>query len=299
MMPGSSPLARGLLRDRIENRFDRRIIPARAGFTVSAPMIGIIVEDHPRSRGVYSPVRRGPGARLGSSPLARGLPTAPSLGERVDSDHPRSRGVYHVDDRARQIGRGIIPARAGFTRPRRRARAWIADHPRSRGVYSDSATRMVRATGSSPLARGLRDGEVRLAGRVRIIPARAGFTAPPPWCGRCRSDHPRSRGVYANDEIDRWTKTGSSPLARGLPNGRLSAQTPTWIIPARAGFTVGIAAIGHPVRWIIPARAGFTRRPGERRGPRGGSSPLARGLRRPRPRRARARGIIPARAGFT
>ena len=196
MMPGSSPLARGLLRDRIENRFDRRIIPARAGFTVSAPMIGIIVEDHPRSRGVYSPVRRGPGARLGSSPLARGLPTAPSLGERVDSDHPRSRGVYHVDDRARQIGRGIIPARAGFTPIRRPGWSGRPDHPRSRGVYGTARCGSRAASGSSPLARGLLPLHLGADDVGRIIPARAGFTRTTRSTGGPRPDHPRSRGVY-------------------------------------------------------------------------------------------------------
>ena len=131
---GSSPLARGLHRNQRRGHEESRIIPARAGFTGAAggllvralgsslarglPLLlpaagacrGIIparagftdmgrpgqsiVEDHPRSRGVYC--RRGPtmGATQGSSPLARGL---------------RPCGAPPGDDRR------IIPARAGFT----------------------------------------------------------------------------------------------------------------------------------------------------------------------------------------
>ena len=50
--------------------------------------------------------------------------------------------------------------------------------------------------GSSPLARGLLiavDGEFC---RVRIIPARAGFTFRDDTAIHSPKDHPRSRGVY-------------------------------------------------------------------------------------------------------
>ena len=72
-LEGSSPLARGLLdirRDRIENR---RIIPARAGFTVLSTGQVTIDRDHPRSRGVYGLRYCWRMRRTGSSPLARGL----------------------------------------------------------------------------------------------------------------------------------------------------------------------------------------------------------------------------------
>ena len=133
---GSSPLARGLRPAGQLLQHERRIIPARAGFT---------------------PARRSPPwPETGSSPLARGL-----QGIRVDQanafgiiparagftvrggrigcpsgDHPRSRGVYAFpmtvcvevtgsSPLARGLpgaldlelhGRRIIPARAGFTR---------------------------------------------------------------------------------------------------------------------------------------------------------------------------------------
>ena len=92
---GSSPLARGLLAGRLGGLGPRRIIPARAGFTVRAVRSGRALPDHPRSRGVY-PIRwRCPRAPFGSSPLARGLPSGRS-------------GLAGLSR--------IIPARAGFTR---------------------------------------------------------------------------------------------------------------------------------------------------------------------------------------
>ena len=71
---GSSPLARGLrpLRHRIRRR--RRIIPARAGFTVTSWSITAWSADHPRSRGVYVWKLAIGCTFQGSSPLARGLP---------------------------------------------------------------------------------------------------------------------------------------------------------------------------------------------------------------------------------
>ena len=70
------------------------IIPARAGFTAVLSGGGVVVWDHPRSRGVYKWGACGGLERLGSSPLARGLPG-------------------HEEEAVPLTG--IIPARAGFT----------------------------------------------------------------------------------------------------------------------------------------------------------------------------------------
>ena len=53
-LPGSSPLARGLLGERAQVLDMRRIIPARAGFTQRVTISRAPGKDHPRSRGVYS-----------------------------------------------------------------------------------------------------------------------------------------------------------------------------------------------------------------------------------------------------
>ena len=172
--------------------------------------------DHPRSRGVYGARRATRGFGSGSSPLARGLLAAGG---------------------GRRALRGIIPARAGFTFLRERGHAGAPDHPRSRGVYHNERAFLAEAIGSSPLARGLRGLSVAFRGRRRIIPARAGFTAP---CTRPRGrprDHPRSRGVYEHMVPLQQALEGSSPLARGLRHHLSVVAAGARIIPARAGFT--------------------------------------------------------------
>ena len=110
------------------------IIPARAGFTVTCPAGRPIIQDHPRSRGVYPTSLLPTSCLSGSSPLARGL----------RRQRRRHRGR-----------RGIIPARAGFTAASERPRSARSDHPRSRGVYVKAGDGFIVCHGSSPLARGL------------------------------------------------------------------------------------------------------------------------------------------------
>ena len=152
---GSSPLARGLRRDRGQHVPQGGIIPARAGFTQTQITRVIGAGDHPRSRGVYSSIGSAISGGIGSSPLARGLRHA-DLG---------------VD-----LGRRIIPARAGFTSRSARPSPDPSDHPRSRGVYVRTCPLIQKGNGSSPLARGLRGEALLSVGRSGIIPARAGFT---------------------------------------------------------------------------------------------------------------------------
>ena len=234
--------------------------PARAGFTHRPSSRPTVHRDHPRSRGVY-PFR--PAAvqfSVGSSPLARGLPNQTGLA---------------------LVGSGIIPARAGFT-PHRRAPAQAApDHPRSRGVYALPLRPPCVLLGSSPLARGLLSRILRGGRRWRIIPARAGFTDAGQGDGRAQSDHPRSRGVYAQLRKGAQASMGSSPLARGLPIPHNVRNHGLGIIPARAGFTWTCGGSerstgDHPRSRGVYAKTsgGVTQAEG--------SSPLARGLRRAR-----------------
>ena len=275
---GSSPLARGLRQKETKIRTGGRIIPARAGFTLSGRLVvpglrGIIparagftarsapapgpAQDHPRSRGVYSMLTSSASYHLGSSPLARGL--------RWD--------LRHI-----QRGGGIIPARAGFTRPGPLPGGLPGDHPRSRGVYALSIAMRMRVKGSSPLARGL------------LLPVRESLLD--------RTDHPRSRGVYPVRVRLPIVVLGSSPLARGLPRTSWTCRCSCGIIPARAGFTPGYDGNvdlnrDHPrSRGVYPVRTAS-------RAMRVGSSPLARGLPFLRASPATRARIIPARAGFT
>ena len=197
-----------------------------------------------------------------------------------------------------ESSRGIIPARAGFTTPTRSRSSPVTDHPRSRGVYTHPRPDRRNVTGSSPLARGLRLRGIHSRSEPRIIPARAGFTWGGWRGGRWRRDHPRSRGVYGLEPGRKSRNTGSSPLARGLHGHPRRGGRGLRIIPARAGFTCGRR----------PARAGTPDHPRSRgvylgggceHGRTEGSSPLARGLRWIPAGWSHARGIIPARAGFT
>ena len=136
----------------------------------------------------------------------------------------------------------------------------------------------VCASGSSPLARGLRRAW-RGRGRCRrIIPARAGFTCHE-WHPRHHAwDHPRSRGVYL---VQVCLEVGH----RG-------------IIPARAGFTLSSPWV-DPATWDHPRSRGVYHRPDAGGSDGVGSSPLARGLPGPPVAHHQPSGIIPARAGFT
>ena len=315
---GSSPLARGLRFEEVGGGGVGGIIPARAGFTGDSPAPSPAPTDHPRSRGVYASSCCGTAAASGSSPLARGLPRRTQYchfcGRIIPAragftrsrsalavtgrDHPRSRGVYadppaqcrappgssplarglRYSSTACPRGRRIIPARAGFTTPGRGPRTGAPDHPRSRGVYRAPASRARCSAGSSPLARGLQGVLPAQAPAGRIIPARAGFTllrrtpAPP------APDHPRSRGVYPSTPSRSSASTGSSPLARGLPDAE--ACNPS-------------ARRDHPrSRGVYPSLRDSRNDPS-------GSSPLARGLREQHRHHGQDRGIIPARAGFT
>ena len=274
---GSSPLARGLRVAPGGGVAPPRIIPARAGFTNSSVKGASHKRDHPRSRGVYSSKGHSDDAGLGSSPLARGLPTA----------------IPHASG-----SRRIIPARAGFT-PKR----WVTgrasqDHPRSRGVYPSGLRWCAAVRGSSPLARGLPRRRARWVGPLGIIPARAGFTGHSRRCGEPGPDHPRSRGVYRIPRVHLLGGLGSSPLARGLHTPPTGGQVHHRIIPARAGFTRQFTIpaenmADHPrSRGVYGLHA-----PGE--STPCGSSPLARGLLEEVPHPASDLRIIPARAGFT
>ena len=113
-----------------------------------------------------------------------------------------------------------------------------------------------------------------------------------------KADHPRSRGVYSVYSGAQWFSRGSSPLARGLPVAAGVCEAGGWIIPARAGFTVG-ARVGFRYRGDHPRSRGVYAADDGRSDGEGGSSPLARGLLRVFRCAVVFAGIIPARAGFT
>ena len=149
---GSSPRVRGKLRGQPKPASPHRIIPARAGQTLSSFLRMCWDSDHPRACGANASYGYRGGCLRGSSPRVRGkqregaelrlsgriIPARAgqtarrSTRRRTSPDHPRACGANAA------IGGGvsslrIIPARAGQTAVRG---AWpIArpDHPRARG----------------------------------------------------------------------------------------------------------------------------------------------------------------------
>ncbi len=194
---GSSPHARGTLREPPRRHVGVGIIPACAG-------------------GEHKSRTAALGVPEGSSPHARGAPDGAS-------------GAGHQG--------GIIPACAGSTRRPYTSRFAAWDHPRMRGEHACSARRQIQIVGSSPHARGalLRRWPNELC--VRIIPACAGSTrwssrrrCPP-------RDHPRMRGEHlAGAEVTVQT-VGSSPHARGALDAVPDLHRADGIIPACAGST--------------------------------------------------------------
>ncbi len=152
---GSSPLARGTLRQLERAKPHVGLIPARAGNTHRVRSGHPMSRAHPRSRGEHKGDTKSLLKGTGSSPLARGTPAASCRSLRT---------------------RGLIPARAGNTGAFHDPNTATGAHPRSRGEHTRNIHRMITALGSSPLARGTRGRCVRGCVRAGLIPARAGNT---------------------------------------------------------------------------------------------------------------------------
>ena len=260
------------------NHYERnRIIPARAGPTRYINQGGEQGTDHPRSCGANVVMWSISHAIYGSSPLVRGQP---QTGQKCIN-------VYR-----------IIPARAGPTIALPSSTIPRPDHPRSCGANTCKRACCRVRRGSSPLVRGQRNGCNQLHRPCRIIPARAGPTAPPTADIKLWSDHPRSCG--ANIALLKFSAldSGSSPLVRGqLINCRVRSRRRR-IIPARAGPT------GARIRSLFaspdhPRSCGANRDYLTVKVHSAGSSPLVRGQRCCESCRKYAIRIIPARAGPT
>ena len=213
---GSSPHTRGLRAAQAAGPAREGIIPAHAGFTCAGWACARARADHPRTRGVYSPMRVDRSDRNGSSPHTRGL---------------------HRDRQAPAWPRRIIPAHAGFTFVDERHWQDRRDHPRTRGVYIRGRRFRTSIAGSSPHTRGLPGRRRGTRFLTRIIPAHAGFTSPTPPPPPPPGDHPRTRGVYREHIAVYRPTRGSSPHTRGLQRSSGRTGRRGRIIPAHAGFT--------------------------------------------------------------
>ena len=274
---GSSPRVRGKRYWKGRPSRHRRIIPARAGQTVTGVSIRSPPPDHPRACGANCTRTVSHASRTGSSPRVRGkLPTfayrafhrriiparagqtSRTQGHRRSApDHPRACGANSIRGSKVQLpagssprvrgkpatGRGqfephrIIPARAGQT-SRSNGRLWRAsDHPRACGANAALIMKTAYRGGSSPRVRGKLVVDELLVVRVRIIPARAGQTDGHGIEPWSRSDHPRACGANSLASFLLLSFDGSSPRVRGKPLADRQRPQRERIIPARAGQT--------------------------------------------------------------
>ncbi len=177
---GSSPLARGIQYFLMILRAVPRIIPACAGNTLFCRNHLTFQKDHPRLRGEYQKEKIAKAAKVGSSPLARGI---------------LSFWVYTISCA------GIIPACAGNTHIFCCGTEISRDHPRLRGEYPESTAAVYVSSGSSPLARGIQRSPKGMGIGHRIIPACAGNTkSKSRYLEECK-DHPRLRGEYTKKSL--------------------------------------------------------------------------------------------------
>ena len=188
---------------------------------------------------------------------------------------PLARGGHSEGDAVR-AATGLIPAGAGRTLGVGDSTAPLAAHPRWRGADPHTPRCWSLFAGSSPLARGGREGMTWGAGSARLIPAGAGRTRDPARGSAFPEAHPRWRGadLFAMEAGE--AEQGSSPLARGGLVVLGDADQWRVALPAGAGRTRGgrrrrRRGRAHP-RWR-GADLRLVRYPAED----GGSSPLARG----------------------
>ena len=171
-------------------------------------------------------------------------------------------------------------------------------HPRPRGEHGTNPSADVFVGGSSPPARGTRIESHTPPVFDRFIPARAGNTQMVAcWSCRC-AVHPRPRGEHDLSSIGHPIWHGSSPPARGTHRHVQGPHGVQRFIPARAGNTL---PLGTRRRW----RAVHPRPRGEHPVETAsgeqptGSSPPARGTRKPPDSGGCGSRFIPARAGNT
>ena len=152
--------------------------------------------------------------------------------------------------------------------------------------------------GSSPHTRGALSFEFDGIRWVRIIPAYAGSTRPPPSQKAGVRDHPRIRGEHCCRHSQSMSKDGSSPHTRGARPPHPTAPSSTRIIPAYAGSTWSSSSRMVVVRDHPRIRGEHASTHSSVCGSRG-SSPHTRGARPPSITARVGVRIIPAYAGST
>ena len=210
---------------------------------------------------------------------------------------PHTRGAR--GQALRRLGpRRIIPAYAGSTGPPPAETQRRLHHPRIRGEHDVFADQVAQTKGSSPHTRGALVMVTHTFYYIRIIPAYAGSTGPPPAETQRRLHHPRIRGEHDFARSKTSRRDQSSPHTRGARAGGGDAPAVGRIIPAYAGST-GTAPSGLGNSGDHPRIRGEHLNNGAAHRVAQGSSPHTRGAQGDGRRPRRRIGIIPAYAGST
>ena len=228
---GSSPRVRGKLSGRLPAAASAGLIPARAGKTgheeiMKIPGLWLIPARAGKTSGGWSsPCAWSAHPRACGENSPHYFHKAPAAGS-----SPRVRGKRDRREAERQPQR-LIPARAGKTRISTLIGEPPWAHPRACGENAAVIRAMGRPRGSSPRVRGKRPHPRRRRGPVRLIPARAGKTAPASSASSSGSAHPRTCGEKQRTLRYPRHQAGSSPRVRGK---------------LREGDHPGLPALAHP-----------------------------------------------------
>ena len=200
--------------------------------------------------------------RSGSSPHARGARSTRASSCTRSRDHPRMRGEHKSHLLLLDVRHGIIPACAGST---------------VSNVFA-----ALQSPGSSPHARGAPAGRARAGSRTRDHPRMRGEHAP-----RGRGPRrgqgiiPACAGSTSDETSLRFCVMGSSPHARGALLSCWSISPRPRDHPRMRGEHLVDLRERYRLPGIIPACAGSTPSVLEIKTASAGSSPHARGARRP------------------
>ena len=173
LLGGSSPRGRGKRRMVLTTGWPVRLIPARAGKTITRTSSRSRRRAHPRAGGENEEARCLGRYHSGSSPRGRG--------KQIDLDWE-------------DAGPGLIPARAGKTHHDQDQTVRLPAHPRAGGENGVVDIKSITRAGSSPRGRGKLGSSLQVEGHRRLIPARAGKTRERPTRRAVPTAHPRAGG---------------------------------------------------------------------------------------------------------
>ena len=214
---GTSPRARGKLREFHDGFLSCRNIPACAGKTA-------LYWAH---RPFWS----------GTSPRARGKPLPKLYNILRGLEHPRVRGENGLYQAPTLLADRNIPACAGKTVVVSVPRGSMAEHPRVRGENPRSHRPQQPTIGTSPRARGKHRVAPESRRPIRNIPACAGKTTAAHIDAPLKPEHPRVRGENVVELTKNLRNSGTSPRARGKRGWGHDYFVHERNIPACAGKT--------------------------------------------------------------